>query len=394
MPSILSRLRTRAVDQSTQTAIPPLTVTTTTRVGRADGEQPLHEPPIQESAPVRQKIYPDLDLLPDEFLTTIRHGLPPPIRRGLTSSSNHPMPVLETVQPNALSLPSARGDDDSSPKASHSTSSSSAHTPPSAPGFIERIGTWSTFGRRRAPPPSLNEFGVQASPSPSAWRARRAHSQHSSGPSSKTASTHSSPHENTPRLSSQSSSGRRTPAATARSNSYKPISKSVARHLGFDSTRTLGHPSPEVHNVPSPPPPLPPLDHPALSSRAKIATYPQRVRSVGVKNNVQVTEDKLFTFEKSLRPYRSLPRVQHIFKTKTNKSEEQGNEQGNQEGQGHADRAAGIGIKGEVPVPTAAASCSEPSTVDSKSIQLAYSLSSLFFFLFLTVNSCLFFHPP
>ncbi|KAH9960966.1 hypothetical protein BGW80DRAFT_922301 [Lactifluus volemus] len=161
MPSILSRLRTRAVDQSTQVAIPPLTVTTTTRVGRADGEQPLHEPPIQESAPVRQKIYPDLDLLPDEFLTTIRHGLPPPIRRGLTSSSNHPMPVLETVQPNAPSLPSARGDDDSSPKASHSTSSSSAHTPPRAPGFIERIGTWSTFGRRRAPPPSLNEFGVQ-----------------------------------------------------------------------------------------------------------------------------------------------------------------------------------------------------------------------------------------
>jgi hypothetical protein len=379
MPSILSRWRIRAVSQSShhsaQVALPaPMTTTTVgipTRVERANEEQHLHEPQIQGPGPVTQKIYPDLDLLRDELAaepTAIRHGLPPPVRRGLTSSSNPSMPVLETTQPTAPSGPSAKEGDDVSPKASHS-SGSSGHTTPSARGFIERLGNWSTFGRRRAPPPSLNEFGVQVSPSPSAWRAVRANSRRSSRPSFKTASTHSSPHENkenTPRLSSQSSSGRRTPAAAARSNSNKHISTPVARELGFDSPRTLGHPSPEVHNVPSAPPPLPPLDHPALRSRAETATYPPRARSVGVENHVEVTPGQ-FTFGKSLRPYRSLPRVQQIFKTRMNMSGEEGNQ--GPGGDGLAVDAAGN--MGGVPVPTAAPWASqEPIRVHSKSLSL------------------------
>ena len=380
MPSILSRLRTRALSQSSrqsaQLALPPSTtatiVTTPARAERTDERQPFHEPPIRESAPVVQKIYPDLDLLPDEFAvepTMIRRGLPPPVRRGLTSLSNLTTPVLETDQPDAPSARTDKEGDDDSPKASHS-SGSSGHTAPSARGFIERLGTWSTFGRRRAPPPSLNEFGRQISPSPSAWRARRANSRRSSRPSSKTASTHSSPHENkenTPRLSSQSSSGRRTPAAAARSNRH--ISTPVARELGFDSPRTLGHPSPDVRDAPSPPPPLPPLDHPALHPRAKTATYPRRTRSVGVKNNVKSIPGQ-FTFGKSLRPYRSLPRVQHIFVTRMNKSEEEGGnddqQQGGPGGEGLADDAA-TGNERMVPVPTIA---SWPIRVHSKSLSL------------------------
>ncbi|KAI0299502.1 hypothetical protein BC826DRAFT_35485 [Russula brevipes] len=230
MPSILSRLRTRAVSQSSRQSAPSVlpaptpstTVTTPTPIVRTPGEQPASEPPIQETAPVTRKIYPDLDLLPEELVSEpppARRGLPPPVRRGLLTASNIP---TTTQQPNALSAP---GDTDS-PKASRSSSPSGAgDITPSESGFIQRLGNWSTFGRRRAPPPSLNEFGEHISPSPSAWRTRRANSRLSSRPSSKTTtSTHSSPHENkesTPRLSSQSSSGRRTPAAAAaRSNSY------------------------------------------------------------------------------------------------------------------------------------------------------------------------------
>ena len=361
MQSILSRLRTRVVSDSSrhshQAGLPlPTTATTVT----TPSEDPINElPPIQESVPVSRKIYPDLDLLPDDLTadpTTIRHGLPPPVRRGLSGPSNLHTPTAEpTRRADASSAPSAEGDADSPTKASRS-SGSSDHTTPSGGGFIERFGNWSTFGRRRAPPPSLNEFGEKISPSPSAWRTRRStNSRLSSRPSSKTTSTHSSPHENketTPRLSSQSSFGRRTPAATAaaRSNSHKQrqISTPNARELGFDSPRTLGHPDTEVAAPQSPPPPLPPSDHPALHPRARtMATFPPRARSAGAKNNDGVAQDH-FTFGKSLRPYRSLPRVQHIFRTRSNKSGEESNERSGD------DAMAGVtgGDQGRVPVPT------------------------------------------
>jgi hypothetical protein len=398
MPSILARLRTRVVSdssrQSLQPVLPPPPTTTTTTVTTPtaiEQLEPTHQPPLEEgSAPVTRKIYPDLDLLPDDLAaqpTPIRHGLPPPVRRGssgLPTTITRPPPLQ---RPSMSSAPSTTTGDADSPKASHSSGSSS-HTTPSGGGgsgggggFMERLGNWSTFGRRHAPPPSLNEFGEPISPSPSAWHTRRANSRPSSRPSSKiTTSTHSSPYENkenTPRLSSQSSSDRRTPAATAasaRSNSYKRqqqqpnISTPVARELGFDSPRTLGHPSPQVA-APSIPPPLPPLDHSTLRSHSRswIATFPPRARSAGPKNNNDEDDDEdnnnkggaqgHFTFGKSLRPYRSLPRVQHIFRTRSNnKSVDESNEQGGDEGR---TEDAEVGGEPEVPVPTIA---SWPST--------------------------------
>ena len=389
MQSILSRLRTRVVSDSSrhshQAVLPPPTTTTTVTTS---SEEPINElPPIQESVPVSRRIYPDLDLLPDDLTadpTTIRHGLPPPVRRGLSGPSKLQTTTTESAQrADATSAPSAKGDADSPPKASRS-SSSSGHPTPSGGSFIERLGNWSTFGRRRAPPPSLNEFGEQISPSPSAWRTRRStNSRLSPGPSSKTTSTHSSPHENkevTPRLSSQSSIGRRTPAAAAaaRSNSYKQrqISTPDARELGFDSPRTLGHPNPEVAAQHSTPPPLPPLDHTALHPRARtMATFPPRARSASAKNNGGVAQDH-FTFGKSLRPYRSLPRVQHIFRTRSNKSGEESNERSAD------DALAGVagGDQGCVPVPTIASWPSTgPINVLSQSLRPPTSSSSFSF---------------
>ncbi|KAI9451106.1 hypothetical protein BJY52DRAFT_1191230 [Lactarius psammicola] len=333
MQSILSRLRTRAVSQnsphSAQSVHPaPTTATTvTTPTHDEQAEQPITEPPIQAqgSAPVTRKIYRDLDLLTNELATepsSIRRGLPPPVRRGPPSSSNPSTPILGPAEQSvsqATATATAKGDSDS-PKVSQS-SSSSGNSAPHGRGFIERLGDWSTFGRRRAPPPSLNEFGAtQISPSPSAWRTRRTNSRLSSRPSSNrtTTSTHSSPHENnnkenTPRPSYQSSSDRRM---------HKRISTFGGREPAPDPSpvHTLENPSPEVstHTVP----PLPPLEHPALRSRGTTATYPPHARRAGMKNDEEITPGR-FTFG-SLRPYRSLPRVQHIFKSILNQEGDKG----------------------------------------------------------------------
>jgi hypothetical protein len=354
MQSILARLRTRAVSQpssSRQSAqpVPPasaaaITVTTPTHMERAAGDDPIYE---ASALPVARKIYPDINRLPEDIAPepmTIRHGLPPPVRRGLTNSSNL-LPILD-----ASLAPAPIKNDSDSPKASHSSNSSGNPTPSaSGRGFIERLGNWSTFGRRQARPPSLNEFGEQTSPS--AWRTRRTNSRRSSRLSSKRTSMYSSTpennKENTPRLSSQSSFGRRTPAAAAaRPQSQRRILTFVARELGFDSPRTLGHPSPEVI-VPSAPPQ--PLDHSGLHSRPRTATFPPRAWSVRAKNNGGITASQ-FTFGKSVRPYRSLPRVQHIFRTRSNN----GGEEGNERSEGEAGVESAEGDQGQVPVPTKA----------------------------------------
>jgi hypothetical protein len=271
-------------------------------------------------------------------------------------------------KPDASSAPTeAKGDSDS-PKASQS-SSSSGNNPPSASasssgrGFIERLGNWSTFGRRWAPPPSLNEFGEQVhiSPSPSAWRTRRTNSRRSSRLSSKTTSLHSSPaenKENTPRLSSQSSLGKRTPGAASVAvataarphNSQRRISTPVARELGFDSPRTLGHPSPEAIVPSDPPPPLPAPEPSGLQSQPMTATFPPRAWTARVSKNNEGAATGEFTFGKSLRPYRSLPRVQHIFRTRLNK----GGDEDNEQREGVAAAADSDGDQGKVPVPTIA----------------------------------------
>jgi hypothetical protein len=311
MPSILSRLRTRAVSQSSrnsaQSVVPApaatITVTTPTHVERSTGEEPFNEALIQESAPNSRKIYPDIDRLTDDFAAEpmrVRHGLPPPVRRGLSSSSNLPTPLRRLGhKPDASSAPTAATGDSDSPKASQSSTSSGNNTPSAGAtgrGFIERLGNWSTFGRHRPPPPSLNEFGEQFSPSPSAWRTRRTNSRSESRLSSKTTSLHSSPtenKENTPRLSSQSSLGRRTPGAASvavatagRPNSQRQISTPVARELGFDSPRTLGHPSPKAIVPNDPLPPLPAPEPSGLLSQPMTATFPPRAWTARtLKNN-------------------------------------------------------------------------------------------------------------
>jgi hypothetical protein len=351
-------------------SVPPasaatITVATPTHMERPTGEEPINEALTRESAPNTRKIYPDIDNLPDDFAAEpmkIRHGLPPPVRRGLSSSNNQSTPGQK---PDASSASIGAKSNSDSPKASHSTSSSGNNTPSasasaSGRGFIERLGTWSTFGRRRPPPPSLNEFGeqIQISPSPSAWRTRRTNSRRSSRLSSKTTSLHSSPaenKENTPRLSSQSSLNRRTPGAASgtatRLKSQRRISTPVARELGFDSPRTLGHPSPEVIEPSAPPPPIlaPAHSESGLHSRPMTATFPPRAWTARAKNNEGVATSQ-FTFGKSLRPYRSLPRVQHIFRTRSNKGVEGDNEQS----EGDAAAAGDADGDRNVPVPTIA----------------------------------------
>ena len=377
MPSILSRLRTRAGSQSSRNSVqsvgpapaPAATITITTpmHTERSTGEEPVNEASIQEFSPNSRKIYPDIDRLADDFAAEpmkTSHGLPPPVRRGLSSLSNHPTTVRRPGQkPDASPAPPVAKGDSDSPKASQSSSSSDNNTPSASAsvrgrGFIERLGNWSTFGRHRAPPPSLNEFGeeIQISPSPSAWRTRRTNSRPSSRLSSKTTSLHSSPAENkvnTPRLSSQSSLGRRTPgtasvavATAARPNSQRRIATPIARELGFDSPRTLGHPSPEDILPSNPPPSLPGPEH----SRPMTATFPPRAWTAHASKNNEGVATGHLTFGKSLRPYRSLPRVQHIFRTRLNKSGDEDNEQ--REGDAAAEGAEGD--QGHVPVPTMA----------------------------------------
>lgn len=129
-------------------------------------------------------------------------------------------------------------------------------------------------------------------------------------------------------------------ATAARSSRQRRISTPIARELGFDSPRTLGHPSPEVIN----PPPSLPAPEP---SRPMTATFPPRAWTS--KNNEGVASGH-FTFGKSLRSYRSLPRVQHIFRTRLNKGGDEDNEQ--REGDAAAEGAEGD--QGQVPVPTIA----------------------------------------
>ena len=170
-----------------------------------------------------------------------------------------------------------------SPKPSQTSNSSNNSAPTGRRSFMGRLGDWSMFGRRCAPRPSPNKFGmaVRISPEPSAWCTN---SRLPSRPSSKsyrtTASTHSSPqqHENnnnnTPRPSYQSSSDRR---------GHKRISTLGERELAHSPllTHTLENLSPEVspHIVP----PMPALVRPL----GTMATHPPRIERCRTSVHIQ-----------------------------------------------------------------------------------------------------------
>ena len=365
MPSILSRLRTRAVSQtshhSAQSAPTTATTVTTPTHDEQEGQPPVQ---VQGSAPATRRIFQDLDLITNELATeqsSISRGLSPPVRRGPHTSSNPSTPILGPTEPSALPSVLTANVESDSPKPSQTSHSSSNSAPTGQRGFMERLGDWSTFGRRRAPPPSLNEFGmaVQISPSPSAWRAaRRANSRLSSRPSSKsnrtTASTHSSPqlhdnnNNNTPRPSYQSSSDRL---------GHKRISTFGGRELVHDSSpaHTLENLSPEVS--PRIVPPMPALVRPLGTT----ATYPPDAR----RESKDIT--RRFTFAKTLRPYRSLPRVQHIFKTKEEDNKGELSRAGDDDGENKGQGSAPIPTVGSTKLPSDAHPISSPYTATSSS---------------------------
>ena len=365
MPSILSRLRTRAVSQTSHHSAQSAPTTATTVTTPTHDEQETQPPvQVQGSAPATRRIFQDLDLLTNELATeqsSISRGLSPPVRRGPHTSSNPSTPILGPTEPSALPSVLTANVESDSPKPSQTSHSSSNSAPTGQRGFMERLGDWSTFGRRRAPPPSLNEFGmaVQISPSPSAWRAaRRANSRLSSRPSSKsnrtTASTHSSPqlhdnnNNNTPRPSYQSSSDRL---------GHKRISTFGGRELVHDSSpaHTLENLSPEVS--PRIVPPMPALVRPLGTT----ATYPPDAR----RESKDIT--RRFTFGKTLRPYRSLPRVQHIFKTKEEENKGELSRAGDDDGENKGQGSAPIPTVGSTKLPSDAHPISSPYTATSSS---------------------------
>lgn len=99
----------------------------------------------------------------------------------------------------------------------------------------------------------------------------------------------------------------------------------VARRLGFDSPHTFGCPTPHDHRrCPSPPPPLPPLDHPelaeALLARNKASNTKQPVFSnrsnIPLRQSFQQENPVPFmpsNFGISLRNHTSLPGMRHIL---------------------------------------------------------------------------------
>jgi hypothetical protein len=80
---------------------------------------------------------------------------------------------------------------------------------------------------------------------------------------------------------------------------------------------------------------MPALGHPALRSLGTTATYPPHARRESKDDGV-IT--RRFTFGNTLRPYRSLPRVQHIFKAKEEEDQggvaRAGHDDGENKGQG------------------------------------------------------------
>ncbi|TFY66092.1 hypothetical protein EVG20_g5009 [Dentipellis fragilis] len=385
MHSILSRFRTRAISQTTtdssQSGPGPVTPTNLTT-------DPRVFPPSTPAKPfmssIERKIYPDVNSLLEEY-----SAQPSPIDS--TPNRRHSVDgiAVTPLRPRRPSLPVVQAspvrEEEEVRTRSDTPSSVAQSVKAGGSRFLSRIssigapGEWSTFGRAKKADASIpTEFGEQ----PSAWRSRITRSKDRGGstrssttqnrsrpstgptasktPSRKSSDRHiniddkensetipsppsSQPQSDTYTPSSGVASGRprsnTTPASHAQSFSsrFARISTPVARQLGFDSPRTFGNPSPHNRGRPdaSPPPPLPPLDHPELAatllprSRSNVVnkpldtalfpqskTFPPRSGGADARqrsHSNREAADSLAHENRAIRPYRSMPRAQHIF---------------------------------------------------------------------------------
>ncbi|KIM56091.1 hypothetical protein SCLCIDRAFT_265859 [Scleroderma citrinum Foug A] len=103
----------------------------------------------------------------------------------------------------------------------------------------------------------------------------------------------------------------------------------VARRLCFDSPHTFGCPTPHDHRrSPSPPPPLPPLDHPELTEALLARTKASNTKQPVFSNRSNIPSRQSFQQENpvpimpsnfgiSLRNHTSLPGIRHTLESET-----------------------------------------------------------------------------
>ncbi|KAH0832120.1 hypothetical protein J3R83DRAFT_13029 [Lanmaoa asiatica] len=353
LPSVFSRLRRPVRRQPTPEQLPQL----------------QHEPSVQQ-LPINRKILQD----PSSFLEAQDEALP----LGLTPSTRLPSGDGSS---NTRSRP-RQTDLSSKPLSERSDlpHGSSVDISPRLTNTISHIskiaagGEWSTFGRKREHRvPDVAGLSRRASSSDNPKRTSRSvspardskHLSADSTPSTFTLSRitnpsrerHSSPGPESPRQSPdiRFSSKASSPANTMSSKRHPrtpqippsytaPVSSNlttpVNRELAFDSPHTFGHPTPPENPsvaYPSPPPPLPPLDHPelaaVLSSRTNSTSTGQPTLSaLRDRSNTLPTNRRTprkgdlfpslsFKLGRSTQHRSSLPQATQVFNTMTEQHE-------------------------------------------------------------------------
>ncbi|KAH7904397.1 hypothetical protein BJ138DRAFT_923215 [Hygrophoropsis aurantiaca] len=338
MPSFLSRFRNRAISQNTATSSLSASSGADPATPSARQENfPENQVSPPFPYPLGGKILEDpnsyLDLKEDESQP---HGLTPSTRRHSIDGSGRGLFYFKRPQPMSDGTLNETEEHEGTTKGS---TNNTFVGQPGLIGRLSQFtsgGEWSTFGRHRGRhAPKVGSFSQQSSPrasrmlhsySPSLIRnhshkrnkvpslvgsvqsiATANRSTNASHPSTvahdftseSTSTNRRSPVDSSDNLhnSKQSSptntmSSRRHPRTPnrPRSNTTPAIRPSrsfvtqfttpVVRELGFDSPRTFGYPTPPENRsmfvFPSPPPPMPALDHPeltaALSSRSNPST--------------------------------------------------------------------------------------------------------------------------
>lgn len=297
MPSFLSRLRNRATGQSSAQSSPSIAEPVTPR------DETEIFPPVASYIPIDRKIRPDLNALLESYVAEGAIG------RDVRSSTGH-SPVqgefgLSPLRPR----PNKR-------RQSAQKSVQVLSQTPSMP-------RGRTLRTRMSQPPSGGTFGKHASsfldlsaPNsfhslPTRRHSRKEKENHASLPHRRSASSTRPSHGRSSRSLNRSvsfasaaytpktpvrslSPSIRTPSTRSSKSPYARFSTPSAYNRQFDSPRTFGYPTPPNTRISglnasesSPPPPLPPLDHPELTTS--------------------------FTFGKSVRPYSSMPKVQNVF---------------------------------------------------------------------------------